>query len=194
MNIETKKDNNKKYIDRDKIKEWLKEAASYIIFFIIVILILTKVLLVGSVASGSMEPTLRVGNKILINGLAYTLSEPKRGDIILFDFAIGEEDYKLTKRVIGLPGEKVSFKSGDVYIDDELLREDYLDEDVDTLSILTFVVPEDSYFVMGDNREDSLDSRFWVNPYVEKESIKGKLLLQIPLEDMKEKMRNIFQD
>lgn len=180
------------YINREKIKDWFKEILSYAVFFIIVIFILTKVLLIGSVSSASMEPTLKVGNKIVINGLAYTWNEPERGDIILFEF----EDLQLnfTKRIIGLPGEKISFQNGDVYIDDELLQEKYIDEDVDTLSLLTFVVPKDSYFVMGDNRENSLDSRFWVDPYVDRDSIKGKILVQIPLVQIKEKVLNIFQD
>ena len=133
-----------------------------------------------------MEPTLNVGNKVLVNGLAYSMEDPKRGDIILFEF----ESLQLifTKRVIGLPGEKISFQKGEVYINDELLQENYLEEEVDTLSIQTFVVPKDCYFVMGDNREESLDSRFWREPYVNKESIKGKVFWQIPLIQIKEKL------
>ena len=170
----------------DKIKGWLKEILLYAVFFLVVTIILTKVLLIGTVSSGSMEPTLRVENKILVNRLAYTFEEPKRGDIILFEF----ESLQLifTKRVIGLPGEKISFQKGEVYINDELLQEEYLEEETDTLSIQSFVVPKNCYFVMGDNREESLDSRFWREPYVAKESIKGKVFLQIPLVQMKEKL------
>ena len=172
-----------KYID--KIKNWLKEILLYAVFFIVEAIILTKILLIGTVSSGSMEPTLNVGNKVLVNGLAYTMEEPKRGDIILFEF----ESLQLifTKRVIGLPGEKISFQKGEVYINDKLLQEEYLEDEVDTLSIQTFVVPKDCYFVMGDNREESLDSRFWREPYVARESIKGKVFLQIPLVQLKEK-------
>lgn len=180
------------YIAKEKIKDWLREILSYAVFFLIVIIILNKILLVGTISSGSMEPALAEGNKILINGLAYTFEEPKRGDIILFEF----EDLQLnfTKRVIGLPGEKISFQKGDVYVDGELLQEDYIDEDVDTLSIRTFVVPENTYFVMGDNRENSLDSRFWKEPYIKRESIRGKVVLQIPVVQIKEKVLNIFQN
>lgn len=167
-----------KYIDKDKIKSWFREILLYAVFFLIVIIILTKVLLMGTVSSGSMEPTLKVGNKIFVNALAYTFKEPKRGDIILFEFESLQVIF--TKRIIGLPGEKVSFQKGEVYINDELLREEYLQEDVDTLSIQSFVVPEGCYFVMGDNREESLDSRFWKEPYVTKESIIGRVVLQFP--------------
>ena len=168
-----------KYID--KIKGWFKEILLYAVFFLVAAIILTKILLIGTVSSGSMEPTLNVGNKVLVNGLAYTMEEPKRGDIILFEF----ESLQLifTKR----PGEKISFQKGEVYINDKLLQEEYLEDEVDTLSIQTFVVPKDCYFVMGDNREESLDSRFWREPYVARESIKGKVFLQIPLVQLKEK-------
>ena len=167
-----------KHIDKDKIKGWFREILLYAVFFLIVTIILTKILLIGTVSSGSMEPTLKVGTKIFVNALAYTFKEPQRGDIILFEFESLQVIF--TKRIIGLPGEKVSFQKGEVYINDELLREEYLQEDVDTLSIQNFVVPEGCYFVMGDNREESLDSRFWKEPYVTKESIKGRVVLQIP--------------
>lgn len=173
-----------KHIDKEKIRDWLKEILLYAVFFLIAAIILTKVLLIGTVSSGSMEPTLKVGNKVLVNGLAYTMEEPKRGDIILFEFESLQAVF--TKRVIGLPGEKISFQKGEVYINDELLHEDYLREDIDTLSLQSFVIPENCYFVMGDNREESLDSRFWREPYVAKESIKGKVFLQIPLIHIKE--------
>ena len=167
-----------KYTDKDKIKSWFREILLYAVFFLIVTIILTKVLLIGTVSSGSMEPTLKVGNKILVNALAYAFKEPQRGDIILFEFESLQAIF--TKRIIGLPGEKVSFQKGEVYIDDELLREEYLQEDVNTLSIQSFVVPEGCYFVMGDNREESLDSRFWKEPYVTEESIMGRVVVQIP--------------
>ena len=174
-----------KYIDKEKIKGWTKEILLYAVFFLIVAIILTKVLLIGTVSSDSMEPTLNVGNKVLVNGLAYKFEEPKRGDVILFEFESLQAIF--TKRVIGLPGEKISFQKGEVYINDELLQEDYLEEDVNTLSMQSFVVPKDCYFVMGDNREESLDSRFWREPYVARESIKGKVFWQIPLIQIKER-------
>lgn len=174
-----------KHIDKEKIEGWTKEILLYAVFFLIVAIILTKVLLIGTVSSDSMEPTLNVGNKVLVNGLAYKFEEPKRGDVILFEFESLQAIF--TKRVIGLPGEKISFQKGKVYINDELLQEDYLEEDVNTLSMQSFVVPKDCYFVMGDNREESLDSRFWREPYVARKSIKGKVFWQIPLIQIKER-------
>ena len=83
----------------------------------------------------------------------------------------------MTKRIIGLPGETVSFYDGNVYINDTLFEEDYLEESVATYALNhDYWVPDGCYFMMGDNRMDSKDSRFWNNPYVAKSFIKGKWL------------------
>lgn len=94
----------------------------------------------------------------------------ERGDIVCFYF--DETGEQLGKRVIGLPGDTIYFMDGNVYINDELYDEsEYLDESVKTYSPLVFTVPENSYFVLGDSRKDSYDSRYWKAPYVSKENI-----------------------
>lgn len=136
------------------------------------------ILIPGLVPSSSMEPTLKVGDWGFANGLAYICNRPDRGDIIVF--YNDESDCLLIKRVIGLPGDTVSIYDGHVYINDALLDEDYIAESVDTYSpINDFYVPEDHYFVLGDNRTSSSDSRYWENPYISIRSIKGKYLIKL---------------
>jgi signal peptidase I len=104
------------------------------------------------------------------------LSEPERGDIVIFKFP-DDESQKFIKRIIGLPGEKVVIEDGKIYINDSEvpLEETYLKEEwVVGTGPYEFNVPEGCYFVMGDNRNDSNDARFWDNTYVTAEEIIGK--------------------
>ena len=108
--------------------------------------------------------------------VSHTTLQPRRGDIIIFKFP-DDESEKYVKRIIGLPGEKVTIKEAKVYINDSEvpLEEDYLKEDwVTATGPFEFEVPEDCYFVMGDNRNDSYDARYWDNTYVTKDEIIGK--------------------
>ena len=93
--------------------------------------------------------------------MAYKFSEPKRGDIIIFKYP-DDESQNFVKRVIGIPGDIVQIIHGQVYVNGFLLDESYIREPmIDNENELEYVVPEDSYFVMGDNRNDSHDSRYW---------------------------------
>jgi signal peptidase I len=116
------------------------------------------------IPSASMEPTLMVGDKVLVNKLSYDLHPIHRGDVIVFkkppdDNTPGIKD--LIKRVIGLPGETIAGRNGQIYIDGKLLNEPWLPKvDRDTTSTFGPVqIPAGQYFVMGDNRADSSDSR-----------------------------------
>lgn len=132
------------------------------------------VLLKAEIPSGSMENTLMVGDRLIGNRLAYLFSSPKRGDIIMFDFP--DDETKLyVKRVIGLPGEHVEIRAGLVYINysETPLEEDYLKEPPDPF-FGVYDVPEGCYFVLGDNRNNSKDSRRWNNPYVSEKKIRCK--------------------
>ncbi len=147
----------------------LKEAFYWIrvvVFtFLAVYLLSEYVIIIATIPSGSMENTIMTGDKLIGTRFAYWFSEPKRGDIIIFKYPV-DESHTYIKRVIGLPGETVRIEDGKVYIDDaqEPLDEFYLKEEwVDGNDGYTFTVPEDSYFMMGDNRNDSKDSRFWAS-------------------------------
>ena len=116
------------------------------------------------IPSGSMEPTLQIGDKIIVNKIVYRFQEPKRGDIMVFKYPLDPaRDY--IKRVIGISGDKVQIKDGKVYLNDELLNEDYIEKDAYTMvyNVDTWLVPEGQVFVLGDNRDEgaSKDSRYF---------------------------------
>lgn len=161
-------------------KDWQKSLIILAVVGTVVYLILTKVLLWGVVPSESMYPTLKAGDYVINNGLAYLTHEPQRGDIIIFT-AHEEtmEDETLIKRIIGGPGDSLMFIDGDIFINGQLAYEEYLGENVETNSFKDFEVPEGCYFVMGDNRDNSFDSRYWEDPYVRFENIKGKAIVDI---------------
>lgn len=131
------------------------------------------------IASGSMEPTLMTGDIALYNKLAYEITDVQRGDIIAF--WSDESQAFLAKRVIGLGGDTIEFHDGYVFINGFLADESlYLDENVETNCSKSFTVPEGCVFVLGDNRDNSLDSRYFLNPYIPLEDIEGKYIGSIP--------------
>lgn len=116
------------------------------------------------IPSRSMEPTLRIGDRVLVNKMSYKLHDINRGDIVVFERPPGEaagEIKDLIKRVIGLPGETIESIDGRVVIDGRVLEEPYLAEGTSTEGLTRQVVEEGKIFVMGDNRGDSRDSRFF---------------------------------
>lgn len=154
------------------------EILSFAVPFVTAYIILTYIIMVSVVESGSMEPTLGVGNSVFYNRLAYSRSEPQRGDVVVF--YSDEYNAYFGKRIIGLPGEKIEFKDGYVVVNGQYCDESaYIDSEIETNCSKEFEVPEGCYFMLGDNREVSNDSRFWVNPYIEKEKIVGKYMGQI---------------
>ena len=127
------------------------------------------------VASGSMEPTLMTGDYVFINKLAYAVKDVERGDIICF-WSVEYNEY-FTKRVVGIPGDHIEFHDGYVYINGFQADESaYIPDGVETNCIRTFDVPDGCVFVLGDNRENSYDSRFFENPYISEKDIIGKFL------------------
>ena len=110
------------------------------------------------VPTESMVPTLEVGDRVLTNKFIYRFSEPERGDIVVFESADGEMN--LIKRVVGLPGDKITVVGGSFYVNDERQREPYVNADLlDERTFGPIWVPEGHIFAMGDNRADSADSR-----------------------------------
>jgi signal peptidase I len=159
---------------------WKGEVLSWVLTFAIAIgtalLLKNFVIINANVPTGSMENTILPGDDLLGFRLSYLLSEPERGDIVIFKFP-DDESQKFIKRIIGLPGEKVVIEDGKIYINDSEvpLEETYLKEEwVVGTGPYEFNVPEGCYFVMGDNRNDSNDARFWDNTYVTAEEIIGK--------------------
>lgn len=144
---------------------------------IAIILLYTQVLMNATIPSGSMETTLMTGDRIIGNRLAYKFGKsPERLDIVIFHAPDTGELY--IKRIIGMPEDTVTIKDGQVYINGSALDEPYLHEQMKTEEAQTFTVPDGHYFVMGDNRNDSYDSRYWDNPYVSENEIIAKAIFK----------------
>ncbi|MCR5322087.1 MAG: signal peptidase I [Lachnospiraceae bacterium] len=158
---------------------WKKELLDWLIIFAAAFALayaLTHFVIIKTeVISGSMISTLNVDDHVVANRLAYVFSKPKRGDIIFFAYP-DDESKTYVKRIIGLPGEKVEIIKGKVYINDsdEPLEEPYLNEKMKKENFGPYYVPEGCYFVMGDNRNISVDSRYWDNKFVTYSEIYGK--------------------
>lgn len=130
----------------------------------LVVALVVKTFLIQAfyIPSESMVPSLKVGDRVLVNKLSYTTGDIERGDVVVFarpggPGSDGIED--LIKRVVGLPGETVEGRDGRVYVDGEELPETYLPDGVETSVFPPYEVPEDHVWVMGDNRGASDDSR-----------------------------------
>lgn len=132
----------------------------------------------ATVTSGSMESTVMTGSRVFCNRLAYINAEPQRYDVILFHFDQVKEGERWFKRIIGLPGETVEIRDGKVYINNETepLPDYFVNEDPYG-DYGPYQVPEDCYFVLGDNRNRSFDSKLWDDPFVPREDIMGKAVL-----------------
>lgn len=128
----------------------------------------------STVPTSSMENTIMPGDRILGLRITYLFEEPKYGDIVVFKYPDNPKE-TFVKRLIGVPGDTVEIKAGVVYVNGKALTENYLKEEMFENDYGPYVVPKDSYFVMGDNRNNSLDSRFWeTTNFVPRKSILGK--------------------
>ncbi len=161
------------------VKEVISWAVIIVVAFVIGNCLNKYVLMKAVIPTGSMENTLQVEDRIFGLRIAYLFSEPERGDVVMFDYP-DDETTLYVKRIIGLPGDTVEIESGKVYISNAatgeervLLEEDYLKE-TPVGSYGPFHVPEGCYFMLGDNRNGSWDSRMWENTYVEREKIQCK--------------------
>jgi signal peptidase I len=166
-------ENGQKFSWKDEVFSWL---LTFVVAIAVALLIKNYVIINANVPTGSMENTIMPGDDLFGFRLSYLLGKPERGDIVIFKFP-DDESQKFIKRIIGLPGEKVVIEDGKIYINDSEvpLEETYLKEEwVVATGPYEFNVPEDCYFVMGDNRNDSNDARFWDNTYVTSKEIIGK--------------------
>lgn len=156
----------------EKKKAIVKEIFSWvkvIVLAFVVALLLNKLVIVNAnVPTGSMESTIQPGDRLIGFRLSYLFEEPQRGDIIIFEYPINREEIYI-KRIIALPGETIEIRNSKVYINDSEtpLPEPYLKEAwIVENDGLTLTVPEECYFVMGDNRNNSLDGRYWATEAV----------------------------
>ncbi len=138
------------------MKKDYKDYLKIFLVFVLVIMIRVFVIDIITVEGISMYPTLNeYHDKVILEKYKQFTDDYDRGDIVVVKL----ENRNIIKRVIGLPNETIKIKNSDVYINGELLEEPYLDDSVKTYPDMTIKIPSDSIFVMGDNRENSLDSR-----------------------------------
>lgn len=171
-------------------------ALPFVLALLLTLFLRTFVVQAYSIPSGSMENTLLIGDHILVNKFIYgvklpfvdhrmaTLREPRRGDVIVFEFPM-DPDKDYIKRIVGLPGDEIRIVNKRVYVNDRLYadthelhkRSEVLPQRISQRDNMeTVVVPPGSYFVMGDNRDESYDSRFW--GFVTRDRIKGLAFLK----------------
>ena len=165
-------------MDLRDVKEFLIDTTKYLLTAGSVIFIILYVVTIQQVVGPSMSSTLESQDIVLLSRSHYRLFDMKRFDVIAFEYA---DTKYLIKRVIGLPGDKVEYKNNTLYVNDEIVEEDFLDghqtENFSLVSMGYETIPEGKYLVLGDNRENSLDSRSF--GLIDEEDILGKVSLKI---------------
>ena len=161
-----------------------KSAAAWAVEILIVLLVAfvlvycagMRVTMVGN----SMESTVSDGSQILVNRFIYNVKSPKSGDVIVFLPNGNEKSHYYVKRVIGVPGDVIDIVDAKVYLNgsDTPLDEPYLAEAMNQHETYHFEVPENCYFMMGDNRNYSLDARYWQNHYISRDKMVAKVFFE----------------
>ncbi|MEB3309306.1 MAG: signal peptidase I [Snowella sp.] len=158
---------------------WLETAKTLGTAIILAIGIRTFVAEARYIPSSSMEPTLQINDRLIIEKVTYHVREPQRGDIVVFDptEALKQRNFKeaFIKRVIGLPGDTVQVSNGTVYVNGGKLSEDYIAQEPN-YDYGPVKVPENQYLVLGDNRNNSYDSHYW--GFVPKDKLIGRALFR----------------
>ena len=162
-----------------EVREWIQ---SILVALVLTLIIRTYAVQAFKIPSGSMRPTLLEGDKLFVNKYVYRFEKPKRGDIIVFKYPVDpKKDF--IKRLVGFGGENVEIRSGKIYVEGKGL------EDPDSFGKFYYYnhdpyggpgdrirVPEDAYYVLGDNSANSTDSRFW--GFVPKKNVLGKAVFR----------------
>ncbi|GAB4112401.1 MAG: signal peptidase I [Candidatus Caldatribacteriota bacterium] len=169
--MKNKKDYPNSKVSTKRKKSMIRELLETVISAgIIAFFIITFIGQVTVVKGASMEPTLHDRERLIANKISYRFESPQRGEIIIFKPPF-PTNRNYIKRIIGIPGDKIQIINGIVYVNDKQLEEPYVEyQSYENLS--TVIVPEDSYFVLGDNRPNSSDSRYW--GFVPRKNIIGK--------------------
>jgi signal peptidase I len=179
-------------IDAEDIKLFIRDVAvNCAVLIVIYLIVVTYIAAPFKVIGDSMKETLFDREYIMVSKLGYYGGGPGRGDIVVFHPPTDNHDDYYIKRVIGVPGDRVELKGGDVFVNGQELDEDYLRPGLATCLIgrrqsscpndeKKYIVPEGEYFVLGDNRDGSSDSRAWRSdngeeaPFVKMNQIQGK--------------------
>ncbi|MBF8983916.1 signal peptidase I [Lutibacter sp. B2] len=162
---------------KKEILEWIKT----IVISVVIAMVITAFVRPTLVKGYSMYPTLSPYNYLIINKIPYMMHEPEKGDIVVFKSHLKTEDGKekdLIKRVIAVAGDEIEVKDGEVSVNGKILNEPYINGNY-TSGEINVKVPEDTIFAMGDNRENSLDSRDERVGFVPLEVVRGKVLVRL---------------
>ena len=197
---ETKKDEKTGW--KAELLSWIQVLATAAV---IAFVLTTYIIANSEVPTSSMENTIMAGSRVIGSRLHYKFSEPERGDVAIFvwgwqcpecgvmgegeykpdlcprcEYAVGNRSRKVyyVKRVIGLPGDVIDIVDDVVLVNGEEIDEPYLAEEMNQGETYHFEVPEDHYFMMGDNRNYSLDARYWHNPYISEDKMIAKVLFE----------------
>lgn len=157
-----------------EIIEWIKAIAFALVLALVIRGFIFEPMIVPS---GSMIPTIQINDRIVVNKFTYRFEEPDYNDIVVFKYP---DDPKQTfvKRLVGKGGDVIEIKDNVLYRNSEPIQEPYLNGEMYS-DFGPYKVPEDHYFMLGDNRNNSKDSRFWENKYVSREQIIGKATYRI---------------
>ncbi len=164
---------------KSKVVSEILEYVKIIVFVGVLVFVVNNFFILNArIPSESMENTIMEGDQLFGNRLAYKNSDPERYDIVIFKYPDNEKQLFI-KRVIGLPGETVNIVDGKVYINDDPtpLDDSFLPEKMEG-DFGPYQVPEGCYFMLGDNRNWSNDSRSWTNTYVRRDQILAKAALR----------------
>ncbi|MCI8732363.1 MAG: signal peptidase I [Lachnospiraceae bacterium] len=167
----------KSFFERDAVKEvlvWIFQIAVVLACAVVAAIFFFQTV---TMQEGSMEPTLASGDRFFINRMAYKLGSPKRGDLIVFKTSSKQDASLHIKRVIGLPGETIQIKDGQILINGETYKEgrDFPSISSPGLAEEEITIQNGEYFVLGDNRNNSDDSRYGDVGNVQKKYIEGKI-------------------
>ncbi|ULO05570.1 signal peptidase I [Paenibacillus sp. 19GGS1-52] len=155
-------------------KQWVP---SIVIALVISLFVRTYVAEAMKVPTGSMIPTIQINDRLIVEKMLW-MTTLEHGDIVVFNPPVaGDENKRYVKRLIGLPGDTIEIKDGNLYRNDEVIDEPYLQEKMNyTFGPIT--VPADHYFFLGDNRNISYDAHLWDTPFVDKDKLIGKVVLE----------------
>lgn len=166
------------------MKEWIKDIAIAMLIAIVIVQFVKPTI----VKQSSMEPNFHDKDYLFVSKQAYRFNEPKRGDVVVFDSSLTDEDGNdklLIKRIVGLPGEKLDIIDEKVYINGVLLDETYTMDGTTYGEISDLVIPAGMYFCMGDNRDVSIDSRDPAVGCVDERQLVGKVFFRLfPFQNM----------
>lgn len=156
-----------------------KEIIRFVVYTIVLFILLRCIFIFSFVPTGSMEPTIKENSMLIGWRLEYLLADPTpdRGDVIIFQHE-NFDDY-LVKRVIGCPGDQIEITHGEIYVNGQVLIEPYLEQPDFSQENGPFSVPEGKLFVLGDNRNFSIDSRHWETPFVDIGNVYAKVMFSL---------------